>query len=114
MEIEGDYADVLAYMANLFSIKKIETVSVDRYTISYRQAEVVVDPGAGTSRTVEGFPEKEDVDRIKSIDLDVGGIEDQMIMIRIGWNSVIADHVSDRKKLQNFLDILDKSTFRYF
>ncbi len=114
MEIEGDYADVLTYLANLYSIKKIRSVAIDRFTVSYSSAEVITDVSSGSTRTVEEMPEKDDVDRLKSIELEITGLEDHVVTLKIGWDSVTADPVSDRDRLLYFLEVLDKSTFRYF
>lgn len=114
MKIEGDYSDVLTYLANLFSIKKIRTISIDRFTISYSRCDIITDSTKGTSSVVDQIPGKDDVDRIRSLDLEVEGIDNSSVTITIGWDSVFSPSVTSKEKLEYFLEILDKSTFRYF
>lgn len=114
MEVEGDYADVLTYLANLYSIKKIRSIDIDRFKVSYKQCEIIMDVSSGSTRTLEEMPEREDVDRMKSMVLIVDGIEESPVTVKLSWDSVKADQITDAGSLQYFLEILDKSTFRYF
>lgn len=114
MEIEGDYSDVMTYLGNLYSIKRIRTVEIDVYRITYSSSEIISDSSTGMTDSTGQIPEKDQIDRLRFLELQVEGITDVPQKIIIGWNSVAAPDIADRSKLLDFLEVLDKSTFRYF
>ncbi len=114
LQIEGDYSDVLTYLANLFSIKRIEGVDIDRFRVSYSGCDVIRDASTGSSEHITHMPERDDVDRIKLLSLNVDGIGDSRIQVNIGWDSVVFIGNPDGEIARYFLEVLDKSTFRYF
>lgn len=114
MEIEGDYSDVLSYLANLFSIKKVRSIEIDRYGITYNSCKLITNVSSGSAITISEIPERDALDRVKSIELTVSGIEEGTVSVYVGWDSVSSESDIRIENLHTFLEILDKSTFRYF
>ena len=112
VRVNDDYSEVLAYMANLFAVKRIPSITMDRYTITYRSCSVM---NRNEEIIISEFPEKSEVDRIMSLDLGlaVEGIEENYSM-RITWEYVEINPEMDSAIMQDLLSLLDRSTFRYF
>ncbi len=110
--MNDDYSEVLAYLANLFALKRIPSITVDRYTIAYRSCSIM---SGNEELIIREFPEKSEVDRIMSLELGlaVEGIEEDYSM-KITWESVEINPEMDSAIMQDFLSLLDRSTFRYF
>ncbi len=110
--VNDDYSEVLAYMANLFALKRIPSITMDRYTITYRSCAMM---SGIEEMIIREFPEKSAVDRIMSLELGlaVEGIEDDYSM-KIMWEFVEINPEIDSTIMQDFLSLLDRSTFRYF
>ncbi|MHB8396240.1 MAG: hypothetical protein ACYDAZ_05015 [Thermoplasmataceae archaeon] len=112
VRVSDDYSEVLAYLANLFALKRIPSITLDRYTITYRSCSVM---NRKEKTIIREFPKKSEVDRIVSIELGitVDGIEEDYSM-KITWEYVEIIPEMDSAIMQDFLSMLDRSTFRYF
>ena len=63
----------------------------------------------------ERFPEKDERDRIKFVNFDVSGLHpSQKSTVTINWDSIEIKPDLDPKSATDFVDVLDRSTFRYF
>lgn len=114
VKVEGDYSDVLAYMARLFAIKKIREIKIDRFSVAWNAALVITDITEGATSRIVDLPDIDDVDRLKALELRVGGLTDTEVTVTIDWDSVTVSNVDNQEIIDYFLDVLDKSTFRYF
>jgi|GEM_PF-1899850 hypothetical protein len=112
---EGDYYDLITYMAGLFGIKKLPEVSIDKYRIKYGKASIVKSADTGEVEHIKRFPEKHERDRIKSLSLEVSGITPGNKMnVDINWDFVEFTPETNIRDAREFLEVLDRSTFRYF
>lgn len=114
VKVEGDYSDVLVYMARLFAIKKIREIKIDRFSVAWNAALVITDITEGATSRIVDLPDIDDVDRLKALELRVGGLTDTEVTVTIDWDSVTVSNVDNQEIIDYFLDVLDKSTFRYF
>ena len=112
VRVSDDYSEVLAYLANLFALKRIPSITLDRYTITYRSCSIM---NRNEEVIIREFPEKNAVDRLMSLELGlaVKGIEGDYSM-KITWEFVEINPEMDSAIMQDFLSLLDRSTFRYF
>ena len=86
---EGDYYDLITYIAGLFGIKKLPEVSIDKYRIKYGKASIVKSADTGEVIHIDRFPEKHERDRIKSLSLEVSGITPgNKMSVDINWDYV--------------------------
>ena len=112
---EGDYYDLITYLTGLFGIKKIPEVSIDKYKIKFGRASLIKSADTGETLNIERFPEKEERDRIKSLSLEVSGISPgNRMSVDINWDFVEFSPEPNVKDAREFLEVLDRSTFRYF
>ncbi|MCL5802552.1 MAG: hypothetical protein ACYCSA_10600 [Thermoplasmataceae archaeon] len=112
---EGDYYDLITYLTGLFGIKKIPEVSIDKYKIKFDKASIVVSADTGELCHIDRFPEKEERDKIKSLSLEVSGISPGNRMnVSINWDFVEFQPDPNVRDAREFLEVLDRSTFRYF
>ena len=112
---DGDYSDLIVYLAGLFSIKKIGEISIDRYRIRYESSFIM--EGNNTDRVFEtrSFPENDQRDRIKSMTLSVRGMDNgNDSTVKITWDYIEIEPDVHAKAAREFVEILDRSTFRYF
>ncbi|HLH86046.1 MAG TPA: hypothetical protein VKU79_04195 [Thermoplasmataceae archaeon] len=113
--IEGDFYDLLVYFSNLFSHKKIREIFVDPYRIEYVGYRLSSDLKDNTSSLRSAFPEKGDLDRIGALILAVKNlVPEGPVLVTLGWDSIKYDPDCDRKQINAMIDVLDRSTFRYF
>lgn len=116
MQITGDdYSDLVTYLTGLFSIKKIPEILVDRFRMRYLSCFVLDGPETDEGELITRFPEDDERDRIKYVNFHVTGLHpEKESIVRINWDSVdiqpdIAENVA-----RDYIDVLDRSTFRYF
>jgi len=112
---DDDFSDLVTYFSNLFRLKKMRTIQVDKYAISYEGCDIF--KGNDTDDVVRknGFPEMHDIDRIRSIIFSVTGIIPNMeISVKVSWDYVEFTPDPDPIAAEDFLNQLDRSTFRYF
>ncbi len=111
VRVEDDYSDVLVYLCNLFSIKRVPSITVDRYRIdfgSFSYAE-------SGNLAVTDFPERGSAERISRINLLVTSETfPGEVKVEFAWDHADFAGDIDRKAATEFLDVLDRSTFRYF
>lgn len=102
-------------MAGLFGIKKLPEVSIDKYRIKFGKASLVKSADTGEVMHIDRFPEKHERDRIKSLSLEVSGITPgNKLNVIINWDFVEFTPEADIKAAREFLEVMDRSTFRYF
>jgi hypothetical protein len=112
---DGDYSDLVTYLTGLFNIKQIKSVTIDRYTISYGSSYVIDDLDTAEGHITDEFPNENEKDRVKSVVLHVSGINGRSTnTVEIGWDSVRIEPDVHPRLAMDFIDLLDRSTFRYF
>lgn len=112
---DGDYSDLVTYLTGLFQKKNMRHISIDRYGIDYHSCFVIDDLGTLDGHQSHSYPSSDEKDRIKSIRLKVTGINGRAYhIVDIGWDSVTIEPDVHPKLAREFVDVLDRSTFRYF
>lgn len=116
MQITGDdYSDLVTYLTGLFSIKKIPEILVDRFRMRYISCFVLDGPETDAGKLITRFPEDDERDRIKYVNFSVSGLHpEKNSTVRINWDSVDIEPDIDEKIANDYIDVLDRSTFRYF
>ncbi len=116
MQLTGeDYSDLVTYLTGLFSIKKIPEILVDRFRMRYVSCFILDGPDSEKGELVERFPEDDERDRIKYVIFNVKGLhETNNTTVKINWDSIEIFPDVDEKIARDFVDVLDRSTFRYF
>ncbi len=110
-----DYSDLVTYLTGLFSIKKIPEILVDRFRIRYKSCFILDGPESSTGELADRFPEEDERDRIKFVNFEVSGLHHgQKSSVTINWDSIEIKPDLDIKIATDFVDVLDRSTFRYF
>ncbi len=112
---DGDYSDLLIYLAGLFSIKKIGEISIDKYQIRYESSFLIEGASNENGFETRNFPENNQRDKIKSMTLSVRGVDNgNDSTVKITWDYVEIEPDVNVKAAREFIEILDRSTFRYF
>ncbi len=113
---DGDYSDLVAYLTGLFSIKKIPEVAMVPYSIRYVSCVLLRGMSGDREETIEGYPDRDERENVKTINLDVTGIiaPDKICRVSINWDWVRFDPDVGEDDAEAFVDKLDMSTFRYF
>lgn len=116
MQITGDdYSDLVFYLTGLFSIKKIPEILVDSFRMRYESCFVLAGPDTDEGEVITRFPENDERDRIKYVCFEVSGLHPGKIStVKINWDSIEIEPDVDEKVAQDYIDVLDRSTFRYF
>ena len=116
MKVENDdFSDLVTYFSNLFSLKKMRRIQVDRYGISYESCEIFSGADTNDLTTKNGFPDPMEIDRIRAITFSVSGINlDRETMVRVSWDCIEMTPDPDKDIAEDFMNQLDRSTFRYF
>lgn len=116
MELTGeDYSDLVTYLTGLFSIKKIPEILVDRFYIKYRSCFILNGPDTMEGEIIERFPEDDERDRIKYVVFHVRNLHPtELSVVQINWDSIEITPDIDSNVAKDFVDVLDRSTFRYF
>ncbi len=114
MDVEGDYSDILLYFSNLFAKNRVKSVNIDRFNMEYCEATVLVDVSNGRTEIWDDFPDKNAPDRVTSLSLLVSGLKNSKVSLEIHneflrFNDDIAEPI-----VSYFLEVLDRSTFRFF
>lgn len=110
-----DYSDLVTYLTGLFSIKKIQEILVDRFLMKYDSCFVLAGPESEDGELISRFPEDDERDRIKYVVFTVKGLHPtETARVRINWDSIEIEPGVDEKVAYDFVDVLDRSTFRYF
>ncbi len=110
--ITGDYADMVAYLARLFGIKKLGQYDMNGYIIRYSGKGYL---DGGSVRQTDQFPSENEAGDIASISIEVETIKGRPF-IRLDFTK---DHIvcSDESRIpeaMEFISVLERSMFRYF
>lgn len=112
---QGDYADLITYLSGLFSIKKVPQIMIDKFVIKYKSSIVLSGWGNGQEYEISRYPDKDERERMKSLTLIVDGLLDSAeSQVTLNWESVEFLPDPDFQKAEELIDVLDRSTFRYF
>ncbi|MHB1709080.1 MAG: hypothetical protein ACYCT2_06365 [Thermoplasmataceae archaeon] len=116
MRVENDdFSDLVTYFSNLFSLKKMRRIQIDRYGISYESCEIFNGTEINDLATKSDFPDEKEIDRIRTITFSVSGINPAgETKVRISWDSVEMTPDPEKGIADDFMNRLDRSTFRYF
>ena len=116
MKVENDdFSDLVTYFSNLFSLKKMRKIQVDRYGIFYESCEIFSGADTNDIATKSDFPDPKEIDRIRAINFSVSGIDPAgETRVRISWDCVEMTPDPERGIADDFMNQLDRSTFRYF
>ncbi len=116
MQLTGeDYSDLVTYLTGLFSIKKIPEILVDRFKIRFESCFILEGPDSEAGELVKRFPEDDERDRIKYVTFNVKGLDaNGDSTVTINWDYIEISPDVDEKIAHDFVDVLDRSTFRYF
>ena len=112
---DGDYSDLVIYLANLFQKKNMKRFLIDRYTIEYYSCFVIDNLETLDGHVKTEFPEGDEIDRLRNLAITVSGINgNSSCRVEISWDSVVIEPDVHPKLAREFVDVLDRSTFRYF
>ncbi len=114
MRLEGDYSDVLTYLAQLFGKKRLKKVEIAGYEIEYDSCTLLAHPGSN-SKTTREFPPSDEIDRVSSLVLLCKIIKGGgPVLVTITWDfySFVPDIPAETA--EKFISMIDTSTFRYF
>lgn len=116
MRLTGeDYSDLVTYLTGLFSIKKIPEILIDRFLVKYVSCFILDGPESSTGELAKRFPEDDERDRIKFVNFEVTGLyPGEKSTVSINWDYIEIKPDIDMKAATDFVDVLDRSTFRYF
>lgn len=108
--IDQDFSETLIYLSNLFGKKNMRAFDFNGFPIEFIDKEVIT----GNSRTVSSdLPlAGEDVVAIKLRVLGLNGREWEEVKIQN--DAVISRGSVNAELLNDFIDVLERSTFRYF
>lgn len=116
-EVKGDFYDILTYYVNLFSTKKIKEIDVFDFTIAYSGHSIITSADMGLSEYFDEFPDKKrGLDRVEAIYFRVKKKAEP----ELNFSCAISfDHISyegsiTQETMAEFIESLDKSTFRFF
>jgi hypothetical protein len=112
--IYGDFADVLIYLSQLFAKKKMREIEIQGIHVKYLSCTLI---GAvqKNSSILEDFPPIDKVDHVDSISLLTDAGEDKSsVQVTIKWDSYEFTGKIDQDRAEFLIDLIDRSTFRYF
>jgi hypothetical protein len=112
--INGDFADVLIYLSQLFAKKKMREIEIQGIHVKYLSCTLI---GAvqKNSSILEDFPPIDKVDHVDSISLLTDAGEDKSsVQVTIKWDSYEFTGKIDQDRAEFLIDLIDRSTFRYF
>ena len=116
-EVKGDFYDILTYYVNLFATKKIKEIDVFDFTIYYSGHSIITSADMGLSEYFDEFPDKKrGLDRVDAIHFQVKKKAEP----EVNFSCAISfDHISYEdsvmpETMAEFIESLDKSTFRFF
>ena len=114
MIINGDFADVLIYLSQLFAKKKMREIEIQGILVKYVSC-TVIGTDQKNSRLLEDFPPLDRVDHVDSITLLTDAGQDKSsVSVTIKWDSYEFSGKIDRERAEFLIDLIDRSTFRYF
>lgn len=114
MIINGDFADVLIYLSQLFAKKKMREIEIHGIHLKYVSC-TLIGSDQNTSNFLNDFPPIDKVDHVDSISLLTDAGEDKSaVPVTIKWDSYKFTGKIDKDKAELLIDLIDRSTFRYF
>ena len=114
MIINGDFADVLIYLSQLFAKKKMREIEIQGIHVKYLSY-TLIGSDQKNSQILDDFPPVDKVDHVDSITLLTNAGEDKSsVQVTIKWGSYEFTGKIDKDKGEFFIDLIDRSTFRYF
>ncbi len=110
--VTDDYSGVVAYLAGLFAVKRTATIAMDRYNLRYVSSAI---QNGKESVQLADFPDKINSERVSSITLELTvGDRPEKWNVQISWGGVSFSPEFEKTSMDDFLALLDRSTFRYF
>lgn len=114
MIIKGDFADVLIYLSQLFAKKKMNNIEIHGIHVKYLSC-TMISSDPSTSSILNSFPPIDRIDHVDSISLLTdAGLDRSDVIVKIKWDSYEFTGNIDREKAETLIDLIDRSTFRYF
>ncbi|MGP6220814.1 hypothetical protein [Caldiplasma sukawensis] len=110
---DGDYSNLMSYFSNLLGIKKLREYDIHGYKISFLNYTYIKDADNMETEVLRCFPEKNSLDRIKSIQFSVINDKDTFTL-EIEWNHILIDGEYKEGTLENIEQVLESATFRFF
>jgi aspartyl aminopeptidase len=108
-----DYSDLVFYLAGMFSIKRMRDIQMDIFIIHYKGSTLISGPEHEDALFTEDFPEKGMQDHVRDISMNVEcPSRSENFSVLIAWDHAEIGIESDTGI--QFMDFLDRSTFRYF
>ncbi len=117
VQLEGDFYDILTYYVNLFSIKKLKEIEVFGFSITYSGHSIIKSADRGLIEFFEDFPDKKrGLDRVQSIYFQVQKKTSQEINFTcaISFDRISYESSVKSETINEFVEAMDKSTFRFF
>ena len=112
---DGEKSELIVYLAGLYQKKQLREVTIDSYAVKYSSCVIIDSFDSNETHESMEFPEPDEKDRIKSISIRVSGLNGSgSNMIHIDWDSVSIEPDVHPRLAREFIDVLDRSTFRYF
>lgn len=107
---ERDFSESLIYLSNLFGRKNMKAFDFNGFPIEFM--EKVVRVGNSEQSSAELPSEGEEVVSVKLRVLGLNGRNWEVVEIHN--DSVICEDSVDSRLLEDFIDVMERSTFRYF
>ena len=114
MIINGDFADILIYLSQLFAKKKMREIEIHGIHVKYLSCTLIA-IDQKNSRILEDFPPIDKVDHVDSISLLTDAGDDKSpVHVTIKWDTYEFTGRIDKDRAEFLIDLIDRSTFRYF
>ncbi|MGC8515316.1 MAG: hypothetical protein ACP5OC_04175 [Thermoplasmata archaeon] len=114
MQIPGDFADVLTYLAMLFAKKRMKQIEISGYRVEYNSYRILGQDMSESAHITE-FPPADNVDRVSCLVLSAGiKLGKAPVRVTIRWDFYEFDADISKEEAERFIDRIDQSTFRYF
>ena len=114
MQIPGDFADVLAYLAMLFAKKRMKQIEISGYGIEYTSYRILGQDMSESAEIAE-FPPVDNVDRVSCLIISAGIKAGKApVRLTIRWDFYEFEGNISEEEAGKFIDSIDQSTFRYF
>lgn len=114
MDVKGDYSDILSYFSNLFAQNRVRRVSIDRFSLEYCSASILTDTSSMKIITTEDYPDRDAPDRVVSLRLNVSGLSYKTVIVDMRDDCIGFSEDIEKTLKDYFLEVLDRSTFRFF
>jgi len=112
VSIRGDFSNIINYFGQMLSIKKLREFDVHDFHMKFDGYETIIDADSQKKKYMEDFPDSRNVDRIVYLKFSVRK-GDHVFNFRVGWDFANFNGMGNEQS-EAFLDMLDRSTFRFF